>query len=471
MAAFTLTDNFYAEIEEKSGKTGLYVHEKKIVTGKDKIQLNLNFGAVKNHVSILNLSDDNKSYDDNELILCVEQSSNKWFVKSGNFVGNVKYQSHDIQIESRFSDVFLKHMLNSAENVYLAENDSHSEKSAGTSDFILYYLFVQRLEKAFLMGLPKQYQRRQQHHVNIKGRVNIAGLIRKDIPYKGKMSSEFRERHVDESLISVLNRALKVVYRKSKAIARNLDHVYNSIRQLNPASFSRYHYQQALTSKALNNPLFSGYMPVVELAKLIIENDSISKSTSSAKSFSFLVNVADLFELYVRKLLTRHFPDWQVSSPRLKVYERTFFERHIIPDIVMIKGKDVIVFDTKYKSMSFKGKSQYGAGDLDREDFFQIHTYLSYYQNQGYNVLGGGLLYPLKDDCLNCSAELLGKQNTLFVVDGIKIPYNLEKHSSGQKNKDEKSNEKRVTLEELLKNERVFIQRISQEFKILSNLS
>lgn len=466
MATFTLTDNFYAEIEEKIGKTGLHYLEKKIVTVKDKIQLNLNFGTVKNSVSVLNLSGENKSYDDNELILCVEQSSNKWNVKSGNFVGHVKYQGHDIQIESRFSDVFLKHMLNSAENVFLAENDSQREKSAGTSDFILYYLFVQRLEKAFLMGFPKQYQRRQQHHVNIKGRVHIAGLIRKDIPYKGKMSSEFRERQVDEPLISVLNRALKVVYRKAKPIARNVDHVYNAIRQLNPPSFSRYHYQEACTSKALSNPLFSGYMPVLELAKFIIENDSISKSTSSAKSFSFLVNVAELFEIYVRKLLIRHFPDWQVSSPKLKVYEGTFFERHIIPDIVMIKGNDAIVFDTKYKSMRFKGKNQFGAGDLDREDFFQIHTYLSYFQNHGYNVLGGGLLYPMKEDCSNCCAELFGKENILFVVDGIRIPLDFE-NSSEQKNyEDQQHLMLHSSFEELLKNERAFIERISQNFKI-----
>jgi 5-methylcytosine-specific restriction endonuclease McrBC regulatory subunit McrC len=469
MATFILTDNFYAEIEEKSGKTGLFVHEKKIVTAKEEIQIN--FGTVKNSVSVLNLSGENKSYDGNELILCVEKFLNKWNVKSGNFVGNLKYQGHDIQIESRFSDVFLKHMLNSAENVFLTENDNQGEESAVTSDLILYYLFVQRLEKAFLMGLPKHYQRIQQHHVNIKGRVHIAGLIKKDLPYKGKVSSEFCERQVDESLISILNSALKVVYRKSKAIARNVDHVYNAIRQLNPPSFSWYHFQQALTSKALSNPLFSDYMPVLDLAKLIIENDSISKSTSSAKSLSFLVNVAELFEIYIRKLLTRHFPDWQVSSPRLRVYEMTFFERHIIPDIVMIKGKDVIVFDTKYKSMSFKGKSQYDAGDLDRNDFFQIHTYLSYYQNHGYNVLGGGLLYPMKTDCSNCCADLFGKQNTLFVVDGVKIPYDFEKHSSGQKNKGENPNNNHANLEELLKNERAFIQRISHNFKILSNLS
>jgi 5-methylcytosine-specific restriction endonuclease McrBC regulatory subunit McrC len=470
MATFTITDNFFADVEE-SGKNGLFHDKKPIATAK--IQLNLSIDTLKitGNLSILNLLGNGKIDNEDELVLSIEQSSNKWRARSGNFVGNIKYQNHDIYISSRFSDAFLKYMLNSVENVFLAENDMQCEKTAGTSDFILYYLFVQRLEKAFLMGLPKQYLRRQQRHVNIKGQVHIAGLIKKDMPYKGKISSEYRERGVDEALIAILNHALKVVYQKSKPIARNVDHVYNAIRQLNPPSFSRHHFQEALTSKALSNPLFSGYKSVLELAKLIIENDSISKSTSSAKSLSFLVNVAELFEIYIRKLLTRHFPDWQVSSPRLRVYEMTFFERYIIPDIVMIKGKDVIVFDTKYKSMSFKGKSQYDAGDLDRNDFFQIHTYLSYYQNHGYNVLGGGLLYPMKTDCSNCCADLFGKQNTLFVVDGVKIPYDFEKHSSGQKNKGENPNNNHANLEELLKNERAFIQRISHNFKILSNLS
>ena len=42
----------------------------------------------------------------------------------------------------------------------------------------------------------------------------------------------------------------------------------------------------------------------------------------------------------------------------------------------MIKDKDVIVFDTKYKKMQMRDRYKNG-GDVDRNDFFQINTYMS----------------------------------------------------------------------------------------------
>ena len=62
-----------------------------------------------------------------------------------------------------------------------------------------------------------------------------------------------------------------------------------------------------------------------------------------------------------------------------------FYARNIIPDIVMTKGDDVMVFDTKYKKMLMRGTKE-NIWDVDRNDFFQINTYMSYYQNQKFNV-------------------------------------------------------------------------------------
>jgi hypothetical protein len=76
--------------------------------------------------------------------------------------------------------------------------------------------------------------------------------------------------------------------------------------------------------------------------------------------------------------------------------------------------------------MKFQGGIGDGKyGDLDRSDFFQIHTYISYYQNNGFNVIAGGLLYPMEEvynesKCL--SQTLFGKGNTTkFIVDGIEL--------------------------------------------------
>jgi hypothetical protein len=101
----------------------------------------------------------------------------------------------------------------------------------------------------------------------------------------------------------------------------------------------------------------------------------------------------------------------------------------------MIKDNDVLVFDTKYKKMQMQGKNQNGAGDVDRNDFFQINTYMSYYQNHKdkYNVKIGGLLYPMDSfEKEKCHSETwFGNSNTKFIVDGIDL-LNLEENNENK---------------------------------------
>ena len=88
-------------------------------------------------------------------------------------------------------------------------------------------------------------------------------------------------------------------------------------------------------------------------------------------------------------------------------------------------GKDeFLVFDAKYKRM--KGEKN----DVDRSDFFQIHTYIQYFLHtypEG-RVLLGGLLYPLsledwkENRALYTPSSMFGsfgRVDTKFIVDGI----------------------------------------------------
>ena len=162
-------------------------------------------------------------------------------------------------------------------------------------------------------------------------------------------------------------------------------------------------------------------------------------------------------QIYITKLLKKEFSEWNIESPKIELYSNQFFARKIIPDIVMIKDKDVIVFDTKYKKMQMRDRYKNG-GDVDRNDFFQINTYMSYYQNHPdkYNVKIGGLLYPIeksfkenKDICH--SQTWFGNLNSKFIVDGIDLS-NLEE-------------DKENKFAPILKREQKFIQGIRNLLK------
>ncbi|EHT9091387.1 hypothetical protein ACHIUN_06750 [Campylobacter coli] len=142
-----------------------------------------------------------------------------------------------------------------------------------------------------------------------------------------------------------------------------------------------------------------------------------------------------------------------LDSPKLEIYKNSFYKRYIIPDIVLSKDDNYIVFDTKYKKMTMEGKSQNGMGDLDRNDLFQIHTYMGYYQKIG-KVLLGGLLYPMQ----NFNEEKCHSENSIlsdeyqFIVDGIFL-------------EDDQNSDKEITLEYIIQKEVQFIKRIKKLLK------
>jgi len=413
--AIVTNDNFF----------GNYEQDKKLQK-KEKTEFSLTLSEyVANGGKFLSFLPESKEKED-ELIISTKKQDDGLYVQTGNFIGSFSYKDINIEINSRFSNKFLERMLNFANDIYVDEVSLGKSIDAkkNLSRIVIYYLFIQALERAFLLGLPKEYKDKSYHEAKVMGKVDMAKFIKKDVPFAGKISSTNRERQDTSDIVLLLHKALKIVQKESKELIKP---VINTLSYLNeirePRLVTPNVIHNALNSKALYNPIYTPYKKVLEYAKLIIENEDAGTKSNGKQNFGFLVDVAELFEIYIRKLLQKEFKDWSVISPKIELYKDKFFERKIIPDIVMNNGDKVLVFDTKYKRMNMRGKDQYGLGDVDRNDFFQINTYMSYYQNQGKNVIAGGLLYPMdkfsRDVCH--SHSWFDNLNTKFIVDGIEL--------------------------------------------------
>ena len=371
--------------------------------------------------------------NEDDLIISIKKDGENYLAQTGNYVGKFVWQGLEIDIKSRFSNTFLERMLNFANDIFLDDvsiTGNQVKEDFDISKYIIYYMFIQNLEKAFLLGLPKAYKSIEHHEMKLKGKIDINKFIKYDIPFQGKISSVSREQKEIQEIIDVLYKAVKIIDKNNKAFLKNIPHIKTHLKQYKSNNYvSNETINKALKSKALQNPIFAPYKKVLEYARFIINGNNIEeKNDGKQETFGFIINVAELFEIYITKLLQKEFSDWYVESPKIELYStpQMFYQRKIIPDIVMKKGRDVLVFDTKYKKMQMQGRGQYGSGDVDRNDFFQINTYMSYYQNQNYNVKIGGLLYPIeksfkenKDICH--SQTWFGNLNTKFIVDGIDL--------------------------------------------------
>lgn len=421
---------------------------------------------------------------DDDLIISIssyinKENTNNYDIQTGNYIGKFKYNKDDIDIKSRFSDLFLKRMLNFANDVYLDDvsvfdAQNNEKNSLDYSKFIIYYMFIQQLEKAFLLGLPKSYVSVNHHEMKVKGKININRFIKYDIPFKGKISSTSREQKEIQEIIDVLYKSITIIEKESKnnngISIKNILHIKTHLKQHKSNRYvSNETVNKAIKSKALQNPIFSPYKKVLEYAKLIIDANNLEeKKDADKETFGFLVNVAELFEIYLVKLLQHRMPDWNIQHDRdnkISLYKEQFYSRHMYPDIVMKHkyNNKVMVFDAKYKRMTFKtGGGDGGYGDLDRSDFYQIHSYMSYYNNQeNTTLIAGGLLYPISSefDCRfsndeKCNKEYtdkkahsdswFGSSKTKFIVDGIDLS---------------KDN---LSMDDILESENSFIERIQK---------
>ncbi|XAK36285.1 hypothetical protein AAH951_01255 [Campylobacter coli] len=440
------TDNSFIEIDQKSSKIqdfDLYFED---------------FIKNGNFFSFFNDDDKILSKNAKNPIISVRTiDKDKKQITSGNYIGKIFYDNLEVEINSRFGKKFLERMLNFANDVFVDDVSIYQDvkNESNISEFILFYIFVQKLEKSFLIGLPKNYQSKKYNDLRFKGNIDMVEFIKHNIPLKAKVATKSREQIEDVHIINVLYKALQVIEKKNSSFLKNVRHIKTYLVQnKSEHCFIKESLNKAFSSKASRNQNYQNYKELLKYAKMIIESENFtSKNKNDQKSYSFIINIAELFEIYISKLLRNNFEEYMLDSPKLEIYKNSFYKRYIIPDIVLSKDDNYIVFDTKYKKMTMEGKSQNGMGDLDRNDLFQIHTYMGYYQKIG-KVLLGGLLYPMQ----NFNEEKCHSENSIlsdeyqFIVDGIFL-------------EDDQNSDKEITLEYIIQKEEQFIKRIKKLLK------
>lgn len=375
------------------------------------------------------------------------EQKKEYYVQTGLYAGVLFYKGCKINITTKYGDVFLKRMLNFVNDIYV-DNEQVKAKKDETENqflFIIAYLFIQSLEKASVLGLPQQYKKQQERSHKVRGSIDFHEYLKRDIPFKGTLTSNFRERMYVQEIIDVLYLALRKLERLfGKEIHSRLFGLNQLLKQNYSGYFANYAtIQKAKTHQSINNPMYSGFKKVLEYAEIILLDKDLMPDNEKQQlaTTGYLFDIAELFELYLERLLNRNFPKWSVSGQEeLSIYQNQFFGRSMFPDLVMKHrtNEKVVVFDAKFKNMEMQNR------DVDRLDLHQIHSYSGYYRN---NLIVSGLIYPFSKEInteKSYSKSIYGndESDTQFIIEGI---YVSENHS----------------MQELIKNEEAFINRIS----------
>lgn len=373
----------------------------------------------------------NKLNEEKRLILKLysKETANtekKYIIQTGLFAGVLYHKGCQFNITTPYGDVFLKRMLNFVNDIYVDNQEAKATKSDQPNEFqnIIAYLFIQSLEKASVLGLPKQYKLQTQRSHKVRGRIDINSYLKHDIPFKGKLTTSFREQVFTQEIVDVLFLAChKLEQNFGKEIHRKILGIYQQLKQNYSGNFvHRDTIEKAKNNSVLQNPMYAPFKNVLTYAEIILKEQDllIQAENNNLSTHGYVFDISQLFEVYLEKLLNRHFSEWNVTGQEeLNVYDGLFYGRKMFPDLVMrhSENNQIIVLDAKFKKMRMI------KNDLDRSDFYQIHSYIQHYEP---NVLFGGLIYPLSaelDTDKAHSKELYGNKDnsTGFIVDGIKV--------------------------------------------------
>ena len=372
----------------------------------------------------------NEKIDDQRLIIQIFRNGDTFYIKTGLYAGVITIGSITFNIAPIYSNAFFKRMLNYANNIFVDKSESDSQKEKERNDFPLFeYLFITSLKKASVLGFPQEYTKIQYHDIRVHGNIDVNSYIKKDIPFKGKLSSKRNERQYVQCIVDVLSAALSACKNDIQKMFPNLSFVSSELKAA--ASGRRptlETIQKAKNHRALHNPMFAPFRRTLDYAELILRKQNLISSDeekSSNKISGYLLDVASLWELYLENLLRNNFQSegWTISAQEeLSLYKNTFFAINNYPDLVM-RHKDgrLVVLDAKFKKMDFYRHNGYS--DVDRTDLFQIQSYAGYYREKGENIILCGLIYPLSQNPIDNKTYLYGPgiSDINFIIDGIYI--------------------------------------------------
>jgi len=429
---------FYCSDESKKGFRENEAWQKMLVHFSDSFMSD-------NHSIFHFFSNKRNKEDDMPFAQLLRDRDNKmqWF--AGRWVGSVKTDNCTIKVLPRFGNLALFALLEEIFSINIL--DSLSDKdNAEQETFIeqlIPFIWAKKLGAANKYGIPHTTVDIQHKGVAVKGRFLVRQSIVPFFKQKNVVSAT-REKQVDAIICRIVLQSYKLLNaRHTFPISKMTESAKNAIIGFENANVADYLVTPKEYGDIRYKSIYESWKDVVDLSWQIIQYHHISQKESDAKQgFGLFVDMAEIWEMFLRHILKKNFPEWTIESPEESVYNGMFYSRYIIPDILMRKGNDVMVFDAKWKRMSCDYR------DVDRSDFFQIHTYVQYYQTLGYNVIACGLLYPIsmEEKELNNrnramqSFSLFGLNldKTYFIVDGICFgtEHSFEKDSSAEVSKD-----------------------------------
>ncbi|WP_431167233.1 McrC family protein [Tenacibaculum halocynthiae] len=271
-------------------------------------------------------------------------------------------------------------MLKSATDVKIKKvGQAHVNKQNIHLLDIYFEWFLNELQLLIHQGLIKKYYKETKNTKALKGKLEFAGHIQKNLVHKERFYTTHQVYDKNHILHQVLSKALDVIENLSKG-----SYLYHKCKkvQLNFPEVSNSKVTEATFNKIILNRKTAPYETVLSIARFIILNYAPNVSSGKEKMFALLFNMNNLWESYVLVRLKKYCGN---SYKVLGQQNKTFWgDNRLRPDIVLKEKGKTYIIDTKWKCPKSKSATV--------QDLRQMYTYCRFW-----NAEKALLLYPGED--------------------------------------------------------------------------
>ena len=252
-------------------------------------------------------------------------------------------------------------------------------------------MYIQEVLKLTKRGLKSAYTSVEENLGFYKGKLIVPHHIRTNLTHKER----FYVEHDEYSLDRAENRLIKSTLLKLQGVSHSDDNKRLIKRLLLSFEFipESYNYDKDF-SAVVNDRSMKGYDDLMLWSRIFLSDKSITTFSGSSKGKSILFPMESVFEEYVGKNVRRVFSKhgWNVSlqDSRFSLFDYPQKRFKLRPDIVLRRGNDLVIMDTKWKVLNTDRRQNYG---ISQADMYQMYAYAKKY-TEGLNIPEIWLLYP-----------------------------------------------------------------------------
>ncbi len=307
--------------------------------------------------------------------------------RSGNLMGFLGCGDERLVIESRFcgenEDWFFRYLLCKVLDFPNFVNlDTGFDPDNSIFNFLL-LLFPYYLKTAMRKGLFKKYIRREYNDGNVKGMIDVARHIKKNIPFIGNIAYTQREFSYDNSLTELVRHTIE--YIKGKPYGNNLlQKAKDEVKLIVSATpgYELYDRQKIINENKrdpIRHTYFREYLALQRLCLVILKHRKHQIGYGAQRIHGILFDGAWLWEEYMNLLIKDHFYHPMNKGRRGAQWLFDGNVGLIYPDFIGKNSENRIIADAKYKPID----------NIGTRDYLQVLAYMYRFDSKT-----GYYLYP-----------------------------------------------------------------------------